>query len=174
MHYYQDEPSGKHALCSLPGAVEPKWHLPYVIYIIPELAGPSLVPCAFIHESKLTQSSCDTLKRVWTGHGEHYAACNIIQHDRFGGGSVIVLWGISMKGCTDQCRVGWLPLGTGMKYVGTWRNWYHYPTPTATWPKSNSTDLGHFFTKLHLRLPRSSAMPWSRSGQRSCRTPSII
>lgn len=61
------------------------------IYIIPELEGPPLVPCAFIHESKLTQSSCDTLKRVWTGHGEHYAACNIIQHDRFGGGSVIVL-----------------------------------------------------------------------------------
>lgn len=131
MHYYQDEPSGTHALCSLPGAVEPKWHLPYVIYIIPELPyviyiyiipeleGPPLVPCAFIHESKLTQSSCDTLKRVWTGHGEHYAACNIIQHDRFGGGSVIVLWGISMKGCTDQCRVGWLPLGTGMKYAGS-------------------------------------------------------
>lgn len=91
MQYYQDEPSGTHALCSLPGAVEPKWHLPYVIYIIPELEGPPLVPCAFIHESKFTQSSCDTLKRVWTGHGEHYAACNIIQHDRFGGGSVIVL-----------------------------------------------------------------------------------
>lgn len=30
------------------------------------------------------------LKRVWRRCGEHYAACNIIQHDLFGGGSVMV------------------------------------------------------------------------------------
>ena len=44
---------------------------------------------------------CDRRERVWRRRGEHYAACNIIQHDRFSGGSVMVWGGISLEGRTD-------------------------------------------------------------------------
>lgn len=169
MHYYQDEPSGKHALCSLPGAVEPKWHLPYVIYIIPELAGPPLVPCAFIHESKLTQSSCDTLKRVWTSHGEHYAACNIIQHDRFGGGSVIVLWGRPVQGRLTAIRHWDEVCRQFLEREGI---------DTITLPP-RPPDLNPIARIWDTILPGCTSdcpgvQQWSRSGQRSCRTSSII
>ncbi|KAG7484209.1 hypothetical protein MATL_G00046870 [Megalops atlanticus] len=43
-------------------------------------------------------STCDRCERVWRRRGERYAACNIIQHDRFGGGSVMVWGGISLEG----------------------------------------------------------------------------
>ncbi|KAK3521821.1 hypothetical protein QTP70_018556 [Hemibagrus guttatus] len=43
-------------------------------------------------------------ERVWRSRGERYAACNIVQHYRFGGGSVMVWGGISM-GCTDLYRL---------------------------------------------------------------------
>ena len=33
--------------------------------------------------------------------GERNAACNIIQHVRFGAGSLMVWGGISLEGCTD-------------------------------------------------------------------------
>uniref|UniRef100_A0A8C7PIK9 Transposase Tc1-like domain-containing protein n=1 Tax=Oncorhynchus mykiss TaxID=8022 RepID=A0A8C7PIK9_ONCMY len=46
-------------------------------------------PVLFTDESRFTLSTCD---RVWRRRGERSAACNILQHDRFGGGSVMV-WG---------------------------------------------------------------------------------
>ena len=46
-----------------------------------------------------TDESRFTLNRS----GERYAACNIIQHDRFSCGSVMVWEGISLEGCTDCC-----------------------------------------------------------------------
>uniref|UniRef100_A0AAZ3Q5H5 Transposase n=1 Tax=Oncorhynchus tshawytscha TaxID=74940 RepID=A0AAZ3Q5H5_ONCTS len=46
-------------------------------------------PVLFTDESRFTPSRCD---RVWRRHGERSAACNILQHDRFGGG-VAFLWG---------------------------------------------------------------------------------
>ncbi|KAJ8332732.1 hypothetical protein SKAU_G00425210 [Synaphobranchus kaupii] len=52
-------------------------------------------------ESRFTLSTCDRRERVWRRRGERYAACNIIQHDRFGGGSVMVWGGISLQGRTD-------------------------------------------------------------------------
>ncbi|KAJ8375922.1 hypothetical protein SKAU_G00065020 [Synaphobranchus kaupii] len=52
-------------------------------------------------ESRFTLSTCDRRERVWRRRGERYAACNIIQHDRFGGGSVMVWGGISLEGRTD-------------------------------------------------------------------------
>ncbi|KAL1273816.1 hypothetical protein QQF64_026630 [Cirrhinus molitorella] len=54
---------------------------------------------------RFTQSTCDRRERVWRSHGERYAACTIVQRDRFGGGSVRVWGGISMKGCTDLYRL---------------------------------------------------------------------
>ncbi|MCJ8738325.1 hypothetical protein PDJAM_G00034520 [Pangasius djambal] len=62
-------------------------------------------PVLFTDESRFTLSTCDRRERVWRSRGERYAACNIVQHDRFGGGSVMVWGGISMEGCTDFYRL---------------------------------------------------------------------
>ncbi|KAI4893334.1 hypothetical protein NFI96_005519 [Prochilodus magdalenae] len=50
-------------------------------------------------------STCDRCDRLWRCHGECYAACNIFQHDRFGGGSVMVWEGISLEGRTDLYKL---------------------------------------------------------------------
>uniref|UniRef100_A0A8C7R382 Transposase Tc1-like domain-containing protein n=1 Tax=Oncorhynchus mykiss TaxID=8022 RepID=A0A8C7R382_ONCMY len=54
-------------------------------------------PVLFTDESRFTLGTCD---RVWRRCGERSAACNILQHDRFGGGSVMVWGGISLGGHT--------------------------------------------------------------------------
>ena len=59
----------------------------------------------FTDESRFTLSTCDRCKRVWKSGGECYAACNIVQHDRFGGGSVMVWEGISMEEHRDLYRL---------------------------------------------------------------------
>ncbi|KAI3371404.1 hypothetical protein L3Q82_024001, partial [Scortum barcoo] len=43
-------------------------------------------PVLFTDESRFTLSTCDRRDRVWRRRGERSAACNIIQHDRFGSG----------------------------------------------------------------------------------------
>ncbi|KAJ8377134.1 hypothetical protein SKAU_G00077140 [Synaphobranchus kaupii] len=58
-------------------------------------------PVLFTDESRCTLSTCDRRERVWRRRGKRYAACNIIQHDRFGGGSVMVWGGISLEGRTN-------------------------------------------------------------------------
>ena len=62
-------------------------------------------PVLFTDESRFTLSTCDRRERVWRSQGECYAACNIVQHDRFGGGSVMVPGVISMEGRTDLYRL---------------------------------------------------------------------
>uniref|UniRef100_A0A8C4TJ22 Transposase n=1 Tax=Erpetoichthys calabaricus TaxID=27687 RepID=A0A8C4TJ22_ERPCA len=62
-------------------------------------------PVLFTDESRFTLSTCDRRQRVLRSHGECYAACNIVQHDQFGGGSVMVWGGISMEGHTDLYRL---------------------------------------------------------------------
>ncbi|KAI4901847.1 hypothetical protein NFI96_010436 [Prochilodus magdalenae] len=47
-------------------------------------------PVLFTDESRFTLSTCDRRDRVWRRRGERSAACNILQHDRFGSGSVMV------------------------------------------------------------------------------------
>ncbi|KAI4890921.1 hypothetical protein NFI96_007190 [Prochilodus magdalenae] len=56
-------------------------------------------------ESRFYLSTCDISDRLWRRRGERYAACNIIQHDWFGGGSVMVWGGISLEGRTDLYRL---------------------------------------------------------------------
>jgi len=63
----------------------------------PRLADSPLHPVLFTDESRFTLSTCG---RVWRCHGERSAACNILQHDWFGCGSVMVGGGISLEGCT--------------------------------------------------------------------------
>uniref|UniRef100_A0A9J7X314 Tc1-like transposase DDE domain-containing protein n=1 Tax=Cyprinus carpio carpio TaxID=630221 RepID=A0A9J7X314_CYPCA len=55
-------------------------------------------PVLFIDESWFTLSTCDRSDRVWRRRGERSAACNILQHDWFGSGSVMVWGGISLEG----------------------------------------------------------------------------
>uniref|UniRef100_A0A3B4DMX9 Tc1-like transposase DDE domain-containing protein n=1 Tax=Pygocentrus nattereri TaxID=42514 RepID=A0A3B4DMX9_PYGNA len=57
-------------------------------------------PVIFTDESRFTLSTCDRRDRVWRRRGERSAACNILQHDRFGSGSVMVWGGISLEGHT--------------------------------------------------------------------------
>uniref|UniRef100_A0A673XQW3 Transposase Tc1-like domain-containing protein n=1 Tax=Salmo trutta TaxID=8032 RepID=A0A673XQW3_SALTR len=57
-------------------------------------------PVLFTDESRFTLSTCDIRDTVWRRRGERSAACNILQHDRFGGGSVMVWGGISLGGRT--------------------------------------------------------------------------
>ncbi|KAI4884426.1 hypothetical protein NFI96_009490 [Prochilodus magdalenae] len=58
----------------------------------------------FTDESRFYLSTCDRRDRLWRCRGECYAACDIIQHDWFGG-SVMVWGGISLEGHTDLCRL---------------------------------------------------------------------
>ncbi|KAI4881904.1 hypothetical protein NFI96_004087 [Prochilodus magdalenae] len=59
----------------------------------------------FTDESRFYLSTCDRRDRLWGRRGERYPACNIIQHDWFGGGSVMVWGGISLEGRTDLYRL---------------------------------------------------------------------
>ncbi|KAL0159510.1 hypothetical protein M9458_043235 [Cirrhinus mrigala] len=57
-------------------------------------------PVLFTDESRFTLSTCDRHDRVWRRGGERSAACNILQHDQFGSGSVMVWGGISLESRT--------------------------------------------------------------------------
>uniref|UniRef100_A0A9J7YAI0 Transposase n=1 Tax=Cyprinus carpio carpio TaxID=630221 RepID=A0A9J7YAI0_CYPCA len=50
-------------------------------------------PVLFTDE-RFTLSTCDRRDQVWRRREERSAACNILQHDRFGSGSVMV-WGVA-------------------------------------------------------------------------------
>ncbi|KAI3359140.1 hypothetical protein L3Q82_002673 [Scortum barcoo] len=52
-----------------------------------------------LHEGDESRFTLST-DRVWRRRGERSAACNILQHDRFGSGSVMVWGGISLGGRT--------------------------------------------------------------------------
>ena len=58
-------------------------------------------PVLFTDESRYTLSSCDGRDRTCRRVGERYHPDNIVEHDRFGGGSVMVWGGISLDGHTD-------------------------------------------------------------------------
>lgn len=58
-------------------------------------------PVLFTDESRFHLSSCDRRTRVWRRPGERYADFNIMEWDRFGGGSVMVWGGICLRGRTD-------------------------------------------------------------------------
>lgn len=60
-------------------------------------------PVLFTDVSPL--SSCDRQERVCRSCGERYTACNVVQHDWFGGGSVLVWGGMSIEGRTELDRI---------------------------------------------------------------------
>ena len=52
-------------------------------------------------ESRFCVDFHDGRRRVWRMPGERYADCCVTEHDRFGGGSVMVWAGISIDGKSD-------------------------------------------------------------------------
>ncbi|KAI3354701.1 hypothetical protein L3Q82_019193 [Scortum barcoo] len=93
--HQQDQGGG--GLCLQPNTVQDVWHLPreHQDWQIRHWR-----PVLFTDESRFTLSTCDRCDRVWRRRGERSAACNILQHDRFGSGSVMVWGGISLGGRT--------------------------------------------------------------------------
>ena len=55
----------------------------------------------FTDESRFNLDSCDRRRRVWRRRDERYAPATIAEHDRFGGGSILVWAGISYNHKTD-------------------------------------------------------------------------
>jgi len=55
----------------------------------------------FTDESRFCVSVADGRKRVWRRKGERYSSACVLQHNRFGGGSVMVWAGISGRHRTD-------------------------------------------------------------------------
>ena len=58
-------------------------------------------PILFTDESKFCLDFHDGRRRVWRQRNERFTDCCIAEHDKFGGGSVIVWAGISYDGRTD-------------------------------------------------------------------------
>ena len=59
----------------------------------------------FTDESRFNLKFADGILRVWRRDGERMDPANVIQHDRFGGGSVMVWGGISHRAKTDLVTV---------------------------------------------------------------------
>ncbi len=55
----------------------------------------------FTNESRLHVSTCDRRVRVWRRSGDRYEDWNVLEYDRYGGGSVMVRAGICLDGRTD-------------------------------------------------------------------------
>jgi len=55
----------------------------------------------FSDESRFCVSHLDGRTRVWRRQGERYADCCVVEHDRWGGGSVTVWAGISSRNRTQ-------------------------------------------------------------------------
>lgn len=58
-------------------------------------------PVLLTDESRFTLSTCDKCEICWRHHAGCYAACNIIEHDWFGSGSVVSLGGTFLQGDRD-------------------------------------------------------------------------
>ena len=69
----------------------------------------------FTEESRFLLDMLDRRRRVWHRRGERYANCAIVEHDRYGGGSLMVRGGISVRSHTELLVLyGTL---TGKRYI---------------------------------------------------------
>jgi hypothetical protein len=58
-------------------------------------------PVVFTDESRFCLDVTDRRRRVWRQRNQRFVLHNIAQHDRYGGGSIMIWGGISMQGKTD-------------------------------------------------------------------------
>ena len=69
----------------------------------------------FTDESRFLLDMLDRRRRVWRRRGERYANCAIVEHDRYGGGRLMVWGGISVRFRTELLLLnGTL---TGQRYI---------------------------------------------------------
>lgn len=59
----------------------------------------------FTDESRFNLETSDGRQRVWRRRGERYDVQNVVQRDRYGGGSIMVWGGIGRNGKTDLITV---------------------------------------------------------------------
>lgn len=71
------------------------------VWFLPRLANFYCRPVCVTDASRFTLSTCERCDTVWRRHCERSAAFNILQHDRFGSGSIMV-WGPHSPQCTRQ------------------------------------------------------------------------
>ena len=73
------------------------------------------VTVLFTDESRFLLDMLDRRRRIWRRRGERYANYVIVEHDRYGGGSLMVLGGISVRSHTELLVLnGTL---TGQRYI---------------------------------------------------------
>ena len=77
----------------------------------------------FTGESRFTMSFHNGRSRVWRRQGERYADCNVVERDRYGGGSVMVWGGFSLGYRTPpyRCRLQRPDCGAPTSH-GPWRH----------------------------------------------------
>ena len=138
-------------------------------------------------ESRITLSTCDRHEGVSRRCGEHYAAWNIIQPNRFGTLTAVryrdeilrlshltlVQWTLGISWCRTVPRLSARPHVARVcwQFLNDERHWGHWPAPLFLWPKSNCSYGTLCITYGH-KLSRSSLIPRSRSGRRSPGPPS--
>ena len=69
----------------------------------------------FTDESRFLLDMLDRRRRVWRRRGERYANCAIVEHDRYGGGSLMVWGGISVRSRTELLVLNGIL--TGQRYT---------------------------------------------------------
>lgn len=75
-----------------------------------------LRPILFTDESRFCLDFHDGRRRVWRARGERFMDEFVTQHDRFGGGSLMVWGGISYDGTTELYLVQWTLTGVRYKH----------------------------------------------------------
>ena len=65
--------------------------------------------------SRFLLDMLDRRRRVWHRRGERYANCAIVEHDRYGGGSLMVWGGISVRSRTELFVLN--ETLTGQRYI---------------------------------------------------------
>ena len=69
----------------------------------------------FTDASRFLLDMLDRRRRIWRHRGERYTNCAIVEHDRYGGGSLMVWGGISVRFRTELLVLnGTL---TGQRYI---------------------------------------------------------
>lgn len=117
----------------------------------------------FTDESRFTLSNCDGRRRVWRRTGERFIDACVQEHDRFGGGSVMVWAGFHERGRTPLYQIrGNL---TGIRYRDEILRPHIIPTlramgPGATLQDDNATPHRARVVRDELQRQQVVRMDW--------------